>query len=99
MGVISKIVQYFRGTRALGNSNRSSHPSIPTEDKDQPQGAENILFYIDCPCDCGRSIRMVLSPVKPNKQYDIPGIGNKFWRQLVDRNGLEAAVEYLHENA
>ena len=42
---------------------------------------------------------MVLTPAKPNKQYDIPEIGNKFWQQLVGENGLEAAIEYLHENA
>jgi hypothetical protein len=60
---------------------------------------KGILFYIDCPCNCGRAIRMVLPSAKPVEDYNIPKIGNKFWQRLVNEKGLEEAIEFLHENA
>lgn len=103
MRVVSRILRYFRKKDACSAPN--DWGSKWPDDHESPDtgrassAAESILFYLDCPCGCGRSVRMVLSPARPGKQYDIPKIGNKFWRQLVDENGLEAAIEYLHENA
>ncbi len=104
MGVFARILRYFHGKRAEQTPNGWRLPEWDAEGDSLDKGkfeetAESILFYIDCPCQCGRAIRMVLTPAKPNKQYDIPEIGNKFWQQLVGENGLEAAIEYLHENA
>lgn len=103
MKVIAKILQYFRGNRTHETLEDWNPP--PRDEGDFPDKgkiddeAASILFFIDCPCQCGRAIRMALTPAKPDKDYDIPEIGNKFWQQLVDENGLEAAIEYLHDNA
>jgi len=103
MKVITKILKYFRGNKTYQEPTNWEPPrreegNSPDKGKTDEE-APSILFYIDCPCQCGRAIRMALTPAKPDKDYDIPVIGNKFWQQLVDENGLEAAIEYLHENA
>ena len=103
MRVIARILQYFRENRTYRTPIDWNPPE--RDEGDSPdkgkidEEAPSILFFIDCPCQCGRAIRMALTPAKPDKEYDIPEIGNKFWQQLVDENGLEGAIEYLHENA
>lgn len=102
MRVISRILKYFRGKQSHQTNDWSPQGLEDSESPDKGKSTEEdkgIIFYIDCPCKCGRAIRMVLTPAKPDKKYDIPEIGNKFWQQLVGENGLEAAIEYLHENA
>ena len=104
MRVLTKILRFFRGNRTNQPSKDWTPPTRNERDSAGDKGkfegpAESILFFIDCPCECGRAIRIALTPARPDKEYDIPAIGNKFWQQLVDEYGLEAAIEYLHENA
>lgn len=104
MGAFSRILQFFHGNKTHQKTNDWYLPERDDKGQSPDKGLsgdeeESILFFIDCPCSCGRAIRLALPSEKPDINYDIPKIGNKFWQQLVSENGLEGAIEFLHENA
>ncbi|MEE9241456.1 MAG: hypothetical protein V3U53_09755 [bacterium] len=61
--------------------------------------AEEILFYIVCPCNCGRAIKVEVYPVPGHEDHikDVEEVGNNIWQHLVGEYGLEGAIQYLHE--
>ncbi len=63
------------------------------EEASGPAG-ENAFLYIVCPCNCGRALAVEYT----SHSGDVSEFGNKIWRQLACENGLEGAIEYLHEN-
>ena len=63
--------------------------------------SEEILFYIICPCNCGRAIELKIEdfPAHSHEKVvqGIPETGNRIWQCLVDAKGLEGAIQFLHE--
>ena len=71
---------------------------MPDNKKKKPRSnAASALFYIECPCHCGRALPIEYTP-RANR-IDINQFGNKIWTRLVSENGFEGAIEFLHENA
>ncbi len=64
---------------------------------------EEILFYIICPCNCGRAIELKIEDIPAHSHekaaQEIPEIGIRIWQGLVDAKGLEGAIQFLHERA
>lgn len=60
---------------------------------------EEILFYIECPCNCGRAVKVEVYPVPGYEDHvkDIQEVGNSIWQHLVNEHGMEGAIQYLHE--
>ena len=66
-------------------NNENYEASEPTEER---------LLYIICPCNCGRAVPLTCT----SYSGDISELANQIWQQLASENGLEGAIEFLHES-
>ena len=58
-----------------------------------------VLLYLECPCNCGRAFKVdvIQKPGAEDFVRNVEEVGNKVWQFLVNENGLEGAIQFLHE--
>lgn len=58
-----------------------------------------VLLYLECPCNCGRAFKVdvIHKPGAEDFVRNVEEVGNKVWQFLVNENGLEGAIQFLHE--
>jgi hypothetical protein len=54
---------------------------------------EEVLFYIVCPCNCGRAAPFTCA----SYPGDISKLAKQVWQRIAGEEGLEGAIEFLHE--
>ncbi len=63
------------------------------EKNEASEPTEEMLFYIVYPCNCGRAAPFTCTSFTG----DISELANQVWQRTASENGLEGAIEFLHE--
>ncbi len=64
------------------------------ENNEAADPTEEMLFYIVCPCNCGRAVPFMCTSCSG----DISELANQIWKKTTNAKGLEGTIEFLHES-
>ncbi len=64
------------------------------ENNEAADPTEEMLFYIVCPCNCGRAVPLTCTSYSGY----ISELANQVWQRVVSEKGLESAIEFIHES-